>query len=86
MSPPNVRSTSSPLRAAVLYSPQQSHDGGPDQQKIRMAVENEIGRYCVEPDGVFVFYPTMDEMRDFAGYISYMEKCGAHEVFSSKMI
>ena len=47
-----------------------------------MASEPETGRYAVEPDGVFVFYPTMAEMRDFAGYISYMEKCGAHEVFS----
>jgi hypothetical protein len=43
------------------------------------------GRFEVEPGGVFVFYPTIEEMGDFPGYISFMEKCGAHEVGIAKV-
>lgn len=33
-----------------------------------------------------VFYPTMEEMEDFSAYISFMERCGAHEVGLAKVV
>ena len=36
-------------------------------------------------NGIMVFRPTMKEFRDFAGYVTYMESCGAHRYGIAKV-
>jgi hypothetical protein len=35
--------------------------------------------------GVYVFRPTLEEMADFAGYVRFMESCGAAEAGLAKV-
>ena len=34
---------------------------------------------------IMVFYPTMDEFKDFHRYINYVEDCGAHKAGIAKV-
>eukprot|EP01137_Pigoraptor_chileana_P019542 Opistho-2@80706 len=42
--------------------------------------------FTMDPGGVPVFRPTMEEFHDFSGYISRMEAAGAHEIGLAKVI
>ena len=36
-------------------------------------------------NGIMVFYPTMEEFRDFYKFVSYMEQQGAHKMGVAKV-
>ena len=37
-------------------------------------------------NGIMVFYPTMEEFRDFYKFVTYMESQGAHEMGVAKVL
>ncbi|EDQ87106.1 uncharacterized protein MONBRDRAFT_27628 [Monosiga brevicollis MX1] len=45
-----------------------------------------LDSFEVEPDGVYVFRPTLAEMKDFSEYVRFMELVGAHREGIAKVI